>query len=228
MAISDIQKIDWLWKKVGYGVAKTDVNSIKSAVNESISSGLLLRSDQLWADSGSVPNVKPLTAAAPVALYTAECIQDATATPNRTWKTGYENWIPPQFGATYQVNVYIDSAGAASPASTGTKIFAAGSGNNDEWFFDYQSGVLNFIGDNLPSGLTGNIVYIEGAVYEGGLGLSASGGTQFGSVIVGAGTGGTEIVSLPYENLKIGAGTGGTTTIGDDDIVIDDSGNTLA
>jgi len=226
MAISDIQKIDWLWKKVGYGVAKTDVNSIKSAVNESISSGLLLRSDQLWADSGSVPNIKPLTAAAPVALYTAECTQDATATPNRTWKTGYENWIPPQFGATYQVNVYIDSAGAASPASTGTKIFAAGSGNNDEWFFDYQSGVLNFIGDNLPSGLTGNVVYIEGAVYEGGLGLSASGGTQFGSVIVGAGTGGTEIVSLPYENLKIGAGTGGTTTIGDDDIVIDDSGNT--
>ena len=34
MAISDIQKIDWLWKKVGYGVAKTDISTIKSAVNE--------------------------------------------------------------------------------------------------------------------------------------------------------------------------------------------------
>jgi len=226
MAISDIQKIDWLWKKVGYGVAKTDVNSIKTAVNESIGSGLLLRADQLWGDSANIPDTKPLVAAAPVALYTAECTADATATPNRTWKTGYENWIPPQFGATYQVNVYIDSAGAANPATTGTKIFAAGSGNNDEWFFDYQAGIINFIGTNLPSGISGKVIYVEGAVYEGAFGPAGSNGSQFGQVIVGAGPGGTEIVSLPYEDLKIGAGTGGTTTIGDDDIVIDDSGNT--
>ena len=227
MAISDIQKIDWLWKKVGYGVAKTDVNSIKTAVNESIGSGLLLRADKLWGDSADIPDTKPLVGAAPVALYTAECTADATATPNRTWKTGYENWIPPQFGATYQVNVYIDSAGAANPASTGTKIFAAGSGNNDEWFFDYQAGIINFIGTNLPSGISGKVVYVEGAVYEGAFGPAGTNGSQFGQVIVGAGPGGTEIITPPYEDLKIGAGTGGTTTVGDnDDIVVDGQGNT--
>ncbi len=227
MAISDIQKIDWLWKKVGYGVAKTDVNSIKTAVNESIGSGLLLRADQLWGDSADIPDTKPLVAAAPVALYTAECTADATATPNRTWKTGYENWIPPQFGATYQVNVYIDSAGAANPATTGTKIFAAGSGSNDEWFFDYQAGIINFIGTNLPSGISGKVIYVEGAVYEGAFGPAGSNGSQFGQVIVGAGPGGTEIITPPYEDLTIGAGTGGNTSVGgNDDIVIDGQGNT--
>ena len=38
MAISDDQKIDYLWKKLGYGASKTDINSIKGATNESIPS----------------------------------------------------------------------------------------------------------------------------------------------------------------------------------------------
>ena len=54
------------------------------------------------------------------------------------------------------------------------KVFVTGSGNSDEWFFDYQSGVLNFIGDNLPDGrnFTGKSVYISGAVYSGQLGVT--------------------------------------------------------
>ena len=32
-------------------------------------------------------------------------------------------------------------------------FFAAGTGNDDEWFFDYQSGVLHFVGENLPNGV---------------------------------------------------------------------------
>jgi len=52
-------------------------------------------------------------------------------------------------------------------------VFATGSGNNDEWFFDYQSGVLHFIGANLPNGIsfTGKSVYISGARYTGTIGL---------------------------------------------------------
>ena len=34
MAISDAQKIDLLWKKIGFGKAKTDTNSNKKAPNE--------------------------------------------------------------------------------------------------------------------------------------------------------------------------------------------------
>ena len=227
MAISDIQKIDWLWKKVGYGVAKTDINSIKSAVNESIASGLLLRADQIWGDAASIPGTIPTTSTSVVTLETVEATEDTTSTARRTWSSGYENWIPPQFGATYLVNVFIDNPGAANPASTGNKIFAAGSGNNDEWFFDYASGTLNFIGENLPSGLTsGKSIYIQGAVYSGLLGPASGDGGQFGQVIVGGGGGGS-ISTAPGEDLDIGAGSGGNTKIGaNDDIVIDDNGNT--
>ena len=99
---------------------------------------------------------------------------DNTATANRTWKTGSTDWIPPEFGATYGVKVYVHTTGqAGSAASGGTQVFAAGSGNNDEWFFDYQSGVIHFIGTNLPNGVnfSGKSVYVSGARYTGTLGL---------------------------------------------------------
>lgn len=52
-------------------------------------------------------------------------------------------------------------------------MFAGGSGNNDEYFFDYQSGVVHFIGTNLPNGVnfSGKTVYVSGARYSGTLGL---------------------------------------------------------
>ena len=42
MAITDTKKVDYLWKKLGYGVTKSDTNSAKKAPNEAISSPLLL------------------------------------------------------------------------------------------------------------------------------------------------------------------------------------------
>ena len=43
--IIDSRKVDYLWKKLGYGRSKTDVNSIKNATNESIPSPLFIRGD---------------------------------------------------------------------------------------------------------------------------------------------------------------------------------------
>jgi hypothetical protein len=102
-----------------------------------------------------------------------ETTEDLTATAKRTWKTGLTDWIPPEFGSTYQVKVYIHTSGDAAGATGGTQVFATGSGNNDEWFFDYQSGVLHFIGANLPNGVdfTGKSVYISGGRYSGTIGL---------------------------------------------------------
>jgi hypothetical protein len=176
MAINDTQKIDFLFKKLGYGVTKTDVGGVKNATNESIASPLLNRGDTIWTDAGQIPTLRPGASTAYVELYddignsTIECSPDLTATPNRTWKTDLTDWIPAEFGSTYLVKVYIDNASAAAPQTTGTQLFPAGSGNNDEWFFDYQSGVLNFIGDNLPAGINGKIVYIVGARYVGLIG----------------------------------------------------------
>jgi len=187
MAIADTQKIDYLWKKLGYGVAKTDTATNKQAYEEAIASPLLLRGDKLWAQSGNIPATLPTATTSLVVLYkdgtgswtkTVQCTEDTTASDNKTWKTNLTDWVPVEFGSTYQVQVYIDAVGAANPQTTGTKIFAAGSGNNDEWYFDYQAGVLHFIGANIPTaitgGVTGKTIYVSGARYSGAFGVSGS------------------------------------------------------
>lgn len=178
MAVSDTQKVDYLWKKLGYGATKTDTNALKKAPNEAISSPLLLRGDKVWKYASSIPASIPGSSAGVVTVYPTsapqECTEDITATANRTWKTGVTDWIPPEIGSTYQVKVYIHTSGAAgSAAGSGTQVFATGSGNDDEWFFDYQSGVLHFVGSNLPNGVsfTGKSVYISGARYTGDFGV---------------------------------------------------------
>lgn len=183
MAISDTQKVDYLFKKLGFGTTKTDTNANKLAANESIASPLLLRGDKVWQQAGDIPAVKPSSSTSVVGVYTGattvECTEDITATGNRTWKTNSTDWIPPEFGSTYLVNVYVHTSGdAANAEDISNKVFVTGSGNNDEWFFDYQSGVLNFIGDNLPNGVnfSGKSVYIAGARYIGTFGVGAAAG----------------------------------------------------
>ena len=183
MTITDNQKIDYLFKKIGYGATKTDTNSQKLAPNEAIPSPLLIRGDRVWKEAASIPAVKPGSSTGVVTCYVGssaiETTADNTATANRTWKTGVTDWIPPQFGSTYLVNVYVHTSGDAAGAATiSNKVFVTGSGNNDEWFFDYESGVLNYIGTNLPNGVnfTGKSVYVEGARYTGEFGVGGDTG----------------------------------------------------
>ena len=194
MALADSTKVDFLWKKLGYGVAKTAPPSNKEAFNESIPSPLLMRGDNVWQSSGDIPGVKPSATSSIVQIYqdaaggtaTVECTEDLTSPDNQTWKTNLTNWIPTEFGSTYLVSVYVDDAGEAAPQSTGTKLFQSGSGNEDGWFFDYQAGVLNFNGDNIPSqigtGVTGKSIYIVGARYVGPFGVG--GGSTIGNLTV--------------------------------------------
>jgi hypothetical protein len=179
MAITDAKKVDYLWKKIGYGATKTDTNAAKKAPNEAIASPLLLRGDKVWNQADQIPTTMPGSSAGVVTVYPTgtpdETTADGTSTANRTWKTGLTDWIPPEFGSTYQVKIYIHTSGdAGNAASSGDQVFATGSGNNDEWFFDYQSGVVHFIGANLPNGIsfTGKSVYVSGARYTGTLGLN--------------------------------------------------------
>lgn len=187
MAITDTQKLDYLFKKLGYGVTKTDVNANKEATNESIPSPLLNRGDTIWAQSNTIPSVQPSSNTSTVTVYTAATTTpDITATTDRTWKTGLIDWIPPEFGSTYQLKVYLDSANSADP-TTGTQVFAAGSGNEDQWFFDYQSGVLHFIGTNLPADVAGNAVFVSGARYTGPKGMVVSSGGNVSANNLGTG-----------------------------------------
>ena len=59
MAISNDQKVDYLFKKLGFGVSKTDTNAQKSAANEAIPSPLLLRGDKVWQQASLIPSTIP-------------------------------------------------------------------------------------------------------------------------------------------------------------------------
>ena len=189
MAVTQQQKVDFLWKKLGYGRTKTDTNANKKAFNESIASPLLMRGDKIWQQSGDIPSSIPGSSTSIITVYPTstpvECTADITASTNRTWKTNSIDWIPPELGSTYLVKVYVHTSGDAAGASGGDVLLAAGSGNDDEWFFDYQSGVLHFVGENLPNGVdfTGKSVYISGARYAGAFGLGGVASGNFSDIV---------------------------------------------
>jgi len=190
---SDSQKVDYLWKKIVYGAAKTDISGNIDATNEPNPSPLLIRGDKIIQQASLIANVIPGSNSSVVTVYPTtlpvECISTAgIPTPTLTWQTGRTFWIPPEFGSTYQIKVYISPSGQAGNVLTkGTQVFATGSGNNDLWVFDYQSGILNFNSNNTPYNasnqpisFTGNSVYISGAVYSGAFGLPAA--TSVGNI----------------------------------------------
>ena len=111
MAIADAKKVDYLWKKIGYGATKTDTNANKAAPNEAIASPLLLRGDKTWNQASSIPASQPGSTTGVVTVYPTsapnETTADASSTTSRSWKTGLTDWIPPEFGASYGVKVYI-------------------------------------------------------------------------------------------------------------------------
>jgi len=187
MAYSDTQKIDLLFKKL-FGVAKTDTSTNKGASNESIASPALNRLDKVWTKSSEIPaTAAAVTGVVQAYLTTAavQCTADTTSTPTSsvypTWKTNLTDWIPPEFGSTYFVKVYADTAGVDNAPSTGTQLSDAGISGVGEWWFDYQSGVLNFVGSSpIPAALTAaKVIYITGYRYVGEIGLVSVNGGSF-------------------------------------------------
>ena len=178
MAISIAQQVDLLYKQA-FGVTKTDTANNKSPSNESIPSPLLIRGDTQWIQSDQIPVTAAAVANIVQAYQGASAVQmsaDTTTVPvggiYPTWLTNLTYWIPQEFGATYNIKIYIDNPGAANPVSTGTQIFAAGSGGTGEYYYNYQSGVLNFIGGTIPAGLTsGKVLYAVGYRYIGLVGV---------------------------------------------------------
>lgn len=237
MAISSTQYIDLLFKSLS-GVAKTDLPTNKSASNEAIASPLLNRGDQIWTEAGLIP-----TTAAAVsgvvqaytgtgrAVATADNTAQAVGGVFPSWRTNLTNWIPPQFDTanitnTYRVKIYYGASGLSDPATSGgTQIFADGSGGTGEWYFDYASGVLNFIGGTIPSGMTGSsVIYVYGFRYVGKVGvtnlpaISASGTSTFSAITALSGVFTSTTVSTNTTTGALivngGVGIGGNTFVG--------------
>ena len=125
---SDSQKVDYLWKKIVYGAAKTDISGNIDATNEPNPSPLQIRADKILQNSDQIPGVIPGSNSSVVTVYPStfpiECISTAgIPTPTLTWQTGRTFWVPPEFGSTYQIKVYISPSGnAANVTSKGTQV----------------------------------------------------------------------------------------------------------
>jgi hypothetical protein len=188
MAYSDAQKVDLLYKKLS-GVAKTDTSALKGASNEANSSPMLIRLENAWTKSADIPSTPPGSSTDIITVYqnatAVQCNADITTTATSsvypTWQTKLTDWIPPEFGSGYFIKVYSDSAGISNVVATGTQLSDAGIAGVGEWFFDYQAGILNFVGSSpIPATLTSSkVIYITGYRYTGEKGLQTINGGSF-------------------------------------------------
>lgn len=179
MAILDTSKVDFLWKKVIYGVGKTDGTGSKSGSNETVASPLPVYASQIWAQADAIPTTPPVSSSGVVQVLSGDqriqATKDATATLNATWLTALTNWIPATFNANYSVKVF-----AGDPQTTGVQIFP--DTNNEEFVFDYSSGVLHFP-NTIPAAVVTGGIYITGFRYIGTKGLTGAGGASKVTVV---------------------------------------------
>lgn len=201
MAIADTEKLDLLWKKVGFGVSKTAASTAKLGSNETIASPLPVYSSNIWTQTSQadIPSFAPATSTSTLTrFYGAQRIRmlmDGTSAPNVTWlavvntldpSSRLTDFVPATFGSSYAVKVYM-----GDPAGTkAARIFPDATG--EEWVFDYVTGTLNFIG-GVPTSKPASIgtgtcsmsdgVYIEVIQYVGNKGVAASGATSKNYVV---------------------------------------------
>ena len=215
MAIAIAQYVDLLFKKL-QGVAKTANSVTKGASNESIASPAFIRGDIVWMQSDLITSTAVAIANianARINGNSVECTADITVPPiggiRPTWLSNVSYWIPQEFGPTWLPKVFVGPSGAANIQATGTQIFTAGIGGVGEYFFDTQAGVLNFIGETIPTVLTaGNVVYISGYEYIGPLGVNNN-------------TGNVNIGNLTIANTTI------STALAEGNITLSATGNAI-
>ena len=193
MSATTEQKVDFLLKKVGFTLSKTGSVTGTGAISggttkepfaESIPSPLVVPDSSIWNQSLSIPTTPPGSNTSIIRVYSTSSAHRMTAdssvsgsrafiaytTYNDTSSARLSDWIDTQFGTGYVLKVY-----KGDPNSSGTLLPAGGSGSDDGWFFDYSSGVLNFNGAGLPSGVTDSNIYIVGYRYIGSKGVSSPG-----------------------------------------------------
>lgn len=196
MAILDTEKIDFLWKRVIYGVSKTAGSLVKFGSNETIPSPLPVLPSSVWQDGDSIPATTPLTTTSLVQVYAGSSrirmTSDPTSPANVAWLAAstfgdvgsrLTNFIPPTFGSGYAARVFIGDPNVGPAA----RIFP--DTTDEEWVFDYAAGAVVFTGTiptNKPATIgSGNVsvstsgLYVELYRYIGAIGLGGgSGGAQ--------------------------------------------------
>ena len=194
MTISQTQLVDILYKKLS-GVSKTDTSTAKAPANEANASPQLSPGTTVWQQDYYIPNVTtlPTSNSSVVTVYrdsTTSSVQTVALSEtvaNETWATNLTDWIPPQFGAGYQVKLYAGPGGSSTPQNY-TNLPVGGSGNADSWYFDYSAGIVNFADTNVPTPVAGNVVYVVGARYTGVKGINNFANLQIANISINGNT----------------------------------------
>jgi len=203
VAISQSQKVDFLYKKLGFTKTKTGLSvdgtisgTKKAGFGEQFASPLIIADGSVWNQSELIPTTPPASDTSIVKGYRVATALRMTVDPtvagnrsfiayttfNNTSSARLTNWIDTQFGNDYVVKVY-----AGDPNSGGTLLPAGGSTGSDSWFFDYSSGVLQFHDTSIHSSINANgtNIYIVGYRYIGQTGVISIGDdTNFGDLTV--------------------------------------------
>ena len=197
MAITDSDKLDFLWKKVIYGVTETDIDG-KEGPNEIYKSETLTLAQDVWKESSDIPATAPTTSATtPVKWYghtsdssdyvkqPIQMVADPTVSGGKSWlavadATGnvvpgsanrLRDFVPPSIGSTYLAKVYTTEANAKADSDKMNSLTS-----NNEWVFDYAAGILHFP-NTVPSGISSN-VFLVAHQYVGTKGVGASSGSN--------------------------------------------------
>ena len=234
-------ELDYAYKGDIWGVVKTDAgpDTIKiTPANEHNYIIPAIRADCIWLDSDTLYNNpifynKP-SVAKNANLCKSKIVQafDINLTQSqynpslagRSWNTDTIRWIGGEYGGNYIVKVAygehnIDISSLTEFDITFTSLDV--SDPNYPYVFNYGTGILTFV-NNIPPGLTNNVIYVIGYIYTGRLGLTSliSGGsnitcgtinTQGSNINVGTGTinsGAITSTSIYTQNSSINLGTG--------------------
>lgn len=195
--ISDQEKLDHLWKAF-QGLAKTAGSTVKTASNETIPSPTIVYPTTIWADAAEITSVAPVTTNDVIQLYTGAArvrmTTDPTSPPNVAWlatttfgtpSSRIGEFIPTSFGSAYAVRVFMGDPNVGPAA----RLFP--DTTNEEWVFNYASGVLTFP-NNVPASKTASIgsgtvtiaagIYIEAYRYIGAKGGGGGGSDDLGTM----------------------------------------------
>jgi len=196
MTISQTQLVDILYKKLS-GVSKTDTSTAKSPANEANASPQLSPGTTIWQQDYYIPSVTtlPTSNSSVVTVYRDTLTSTVQATAlsegiaQETWATNLTDWIPPQFGAGYQLQLFAGPPGRSNP-QTFTNLPVGGSGNSDSWYFDYSAGIVNFADTNVPTPVANvaNVVYVVGARYTGTKGINNFANLQVANISINGNT----------------------------------------
>lgn len=179
--ITDEQKLELLWKSKR-GVAST--SSLKDFHNEQFVSSQPIFQQNFWTDSDKIPKpalnvVNPIgnelwfdVVSPKLATRASKTIVDSTS-DSKAWicvadptigltnANRYLDWIPETYDKSYTIKVW---AGDPTSVQTSTRLYPFA--RNQEWVFDYSSGILYFV-NNVPEVAIQNGIWIEGWRYTG-------------------------------------------------------------